>query len=182
VCYVSPLRSDQLGYLVAFLPLPSRCLPALTSALVWCGPRCSALYWIFTWRNMLETAKLQCSALLHDRPRLNDSPAAFRSCRQTRQCKPHHQRQASVAARRNHGLQVVAASSSSSVDAQSAEAAVLDALQGVKGRGSGGLPPDQQAAFDDAVKMLEADGGVKARKRMPNTQLVHAVTQSSCRD
>ena len=58
---------------------------------------------------------------------------------------------------------VAADSSSSSVDAQAAEAAVLDALRGVKGRGSGGLPPDQQAAFDNAVKTLEAGGGVKAR-------------------
>jgi len=45
--------------------------------------------------------------------------------------------------------------------AAAAEAALLEAISGVEGRGSKGLAPDQQAAFDAAVEALEADGGVK---------------------
>lgn len=57
---------------------------------------------------------------------------------------------------------VAATSTSGGSSTQAAEAAVLEALAGVKGRGSQGLPPEQLRAFEDAVKTLEADGGVKA--------------------
>lgn len=56
---------------------------------------------------------------------------------------------------------VAAASAGSGSSTEAAEAAVLEALTGVKGRGSQGLPPDQLRAFEDAVKTLEVDGGVE---------------------
>ena len=111
---------------------------------------------------MLATAQLQQQTLLHDTARLTGRRAPIRACIQRQHAAPTHRHRPSAGARRHRGIGIVASGSSSSVDAQAAEAAVLDALQGVKGRGSGGLPPDQQAAFDDAVKTLEAGGGVKA--------------------
>jgi hypothetical protein len=44
---------------------------------------------------------------------------------------------------------------------------VLDAVAGVQGRGKGGMTPEQQAAFEEAVAVLEADGGVAAPTASP---------------
>lgn len=44
---------------------------------------------------------------------------------------------------------------------EAAQQAVLDALAGVAGRGKGGMTPDQQQQFEEAVAVLEADGGVQ---------------------
>lgn len=38
---------------------------------------------------------------------------------------------------------------------------MLDAIQDVQGRGKGGMTPEQQQQFDEAVAVLEADGGVQ---------------------
>lgn len=42
-----------------------------------------------------------------------------------------------------------------------AQQTVLEVLSGVEGRGKGGMSPEQQARFDQAVAILEADGGVQ---------------------
>ena len=42
-----------------------------------------------------------------------------------------------------------------------AQQTLLGVIAGVEGRGKGGLTPEQQAAFDEAVAILEADGGVE---------------------
>ncbi|KAL4443695.1 hypothetical protein ABPG75_011432 [Micractinium tetrahymenae] len=48
-----------------------------------------------------------------------------------------------------------------------AQQAVLDAIQDVQGRGKGGMTPEQQQQFEEAVAILEADGGVKAPTASP---------------
>lgn len=47
---------------------------------------------------------------------------------------------------------------------EKAEATILEAIRGVKGRGKGGLSEEQLAAFEAAVAVLEADGGVQASR------------------
>jgi hypothetical protein len=44
---------------------------------------------------------------------------------------------------------------------EAAQRAVLEAVEGVQGRGKGGMTPKQQAQFEEAVAILEADGGVQ---------------------
>lgn len=48
-----------------------------------------------------------------------------------------------------------------------AQQTVMGAIADVQGRGKGGMTPEQQAAFDAAVAVLEADGGVAAPTDSP---------------
>ena len=50
---------------------------------------------------------------------------------------------------------------SPSLQVEAAQRAVLEAIEGVQGRGKGGMTPEQQAQFEEAVAILEADGGVQ---------------------
>lgn len=44
---------------------------------------------------------------------------------------------------------------------------MLDAIAGVQGRGKAGMSAEQQEAFEAAVAVLEADGGVPAPAASP---------------
>ena len=46
------------------------------------------------------------------------------------------------------------------MDAKGAEAAVIAALTGARGRGKTGLSEDQLAELNEAIETLEADSGV----------------------
>lgn len=48
-----------------------------------------------------------------------------------------------------------------------AQQTVLDAVSSSRGRGKSGVSPEQQAAFDAAVAVLEAAGGVRAPAASP---------------
>lgn len=52
-------------------------------------------------------------------------------------------------------------------EVQRAQQAVLDAVDGVQGRGKGGMSPEQQEQFEAAVAVLEADGGVQGPTTSP---------------
>ena len=69
---------------------------------------------------------------------------------------------------------------------QQAQQTILDAIKGVKGRGKSGLPEEQQEAFNAAVEVLEADGGLPVGEaghgaRLSPCQLVYSVrVTASC--
>ena len=63
-----------------------------------------------------------------------------------------------------------------------AQQAVLDAIEGVQGRGKGGMTPEQQARFEEAVAILEADGGIKVGGVCAAACcILHAAGASACR-
>ena len=50
---------------------------------------------------------------------------------------------------------------------EAAQQAVLDAIDGVAGRGTGEMPAEQRRRLEEAVAVLEADGGVRAPTASP---------------
>lgn len=64
-------------------------------------------------------------------------------------------------------LAVVPSPRRSSNSLQAAERTIMECLNGVTGRGKGGMAPEQQAAFDSAVAQLESIGGTPAPAASP---------------
>lgn len=141
---------------------------------------------------MLQTAAMQPHMLLQCRQQSETAP--FRSGGQTHRAAQHgvsafQQHRTTTPSKHSRVTAAATSSNRSSADPQAAETAVLEALRGVRGRGSGGLPPQQLAAFEDAVKTLEADGGVKVgglerdapacRLPEPHSLLAHFADQAA---